>query len=135
VCFRVRKAAKAHCRSDVVGTRRSLATTVQALVFGDESLAPGANIWNTAILRAYVGYAVYSALVDRDELLALVAHGWIEITAAAVPLGLQLGASFGITGEHLVPGISEGVPTQTRVVPLYHAGVESEPLHPEVVRV
>lgn len=124
----------------------ALVVAVQALVFGDGgALALGANIWNMAIVQAYVGYAVYATLADRNELLAIVASGWIGITAAAASAGLQLGVSPGFTGEflavvavmtggHFVLGIGEGILTLAGVQLLDRAGVESEQLQPEGVR-
>ena len=124
----------------------ALVVAVQALVFGDGgALALGANIWNMAIVQAYVGYAVYATLTDRNELLAIVASGWIGITAAAASAGLQLGVSPGFTGEflavvaimtggHFILGIGEGVLTLAGVRLLDRAGVESEQLQPEGIR-
>jgi cobalt/nickel transport system permease protein len=124
----------------------ALVVAVQALVFGDGgALALGANIWNMAIVQAYVGYAVYATLADRNELLAIVASGWIGITAAAASAGLQLGVSPGFTGEfiavvaimtggHFILGIGEGVLTLAGVRLLDRAGVESEQLQPEGIR-
>ena len=124
----------------------ALVVAVQALVFGDGgALALGANIWNMAIVQAYVGYAVYATLADRNELLAIVASGWIGITAAAVSAGLQLGVSPGFTGEflavvavmtggHFVLGIGEGVLTLAGVRLLDRAGVASEQLQPRGAR-
>jgi cobalt/nickel transport system permease protein len=124
----------------------ALVVAVQALVFGDGgALALGANIWNMAIVQAYVGYAVYRTLANRNELLAIVASGWIGITTAAVSAGLQLGVSPGFTGEflavvaimtggHFVLGIGEGVLTLVGVRLLDRAGVESEQLQPEGIR-
>ena len=125
----------------------ALVVAVQALVFGDGgALALGANIWNMAIVQAYVGYAVYATLADRNELLAIVASGWIGITAAAASAGLQLGVSPGFTGEflavvavmtggHFILGIGEGILTLAGVRLLDRAGVASEQLQPEGVRV
>jgi cobalt/nickel transport system permease protein len=125
----------------------ALVVAVQALVFGDGgALALGANIWNMALVQAYVGYAVYATLADRNELLAIVASGWIGITAAAASAGLQLGVSPGFTGEflavvavmtggHFILGIGEGILTLAGVRLLDRAGVESEQLQPEGVRV
>jgi cobalt/nickel transport system permease protein len=98
-----------------------------------------------AIVQAYVGYAVYTVLTDRNELLAIVASGWIGITAAAASAGLQLGVSPGFTGEflavvaimtggHFILGIGEGVLTLAGVRLLDRAGVESEQLQPEGIR-
>ena len=124
----------------------ALVVAVQALVFGDGgALALGANIWNMAIVQAYIGYAVYVTLADRNELLAIVASGWIGITAAAASAGLQLGVSPGFTGEflavvgimtggHFILGIGEGVLTLAGVRLLDRAGVESEQLQPEGIR-
>ena len=124
----------------------ALVVAVQALVFGDGgALALGANIWNMALVQAYVGYAVYATLADRNELLAIVASGWIGITAAAASAGLQLGVSPGFTGEflavvavmtggHFVLGIGEGILTLAGVRLLDRAGVESEQLQPGGVR-
>ena len=124
----------------------ALVVAVQALVFGDGgALALGANIWNMAIVQAYVGYAVYATLADRNELLAIVASGWIGITAAAASAGLQLAVSPGFTGEflavvavmtggHFVLGIGEGILTLAGVQLLDRAGVESEQLQPGGVR-
>jgi cobalt/nickel transport system permease protein len=124
----------------------ALVVAVQALVFGDGgTLALGANIWNMAIVQAYVGYAVYTVLTDRNELLAIVASGWIGITAAAVSAGLQLGVSPGFTGEflavvtimtggHFILGLGEGVLTLAGVRLLDRAGVEPEQLQPEGIR-
>lgn len=124
----------------------ALVVAVQALVFGDGgALALGANIWNMAIVQAYVGYAVYRTLANRNELLAIVASGWIGITAAAASAGLQLGVSPGFTGEflavvaimtggHFILGIGEGVLTLVGVRLLDRAGVESEQLQPEGIR-
>ena len=120
----------------------ALVVAVQALVFGDGgALALGANMWNMAIVQAYVGYAVYATLADRNELLAIVASGWIGITAAAASAGLQLGVSPGFTGEflavvavmtggHFVLGVGEGVLTLAGVRLLERAGVASEQLQP-----
>jgi len=120
----------------------ALVVAVQALVFGDGgALALGANIWNMAIVQAYVGYAVYATLADRNELLAIVASGWIGITAAAASAGLQLGVSPGFTGEflavvavmtggHFVLGVGEGVLTLAGVRLLDRAGIASEQLQP-----
>ena len=120
----------------------ALVVAVQALVFGDGgALALGANIWNMALVQAYVGYAVYATLADRNELLAIVASGWIGITAAAASAGLQLGVSPGFTGEflavvavmtggHFVLGVGEGVLTLAGVRLLERAGVASEQLQP-----
>ena len=125
----------------------ALVVAVQALVFGDGgALALGANIWNMAIVQAYVGYAVYATFADRNELLAIVASGWIGITAAAASAGLQLGVSPGFTGEflavvavmtvgHFILGIGEGILTLAGVRLLDRAGVESEQLQREGVRV
>ena len=125
----------------------ALVVAVQALVFGDGgALALGANIWNMALVQAYVGYAVYATLADRNELLAIVASGWIGITAAAASAGLQLGVSPGFTGEflavvavmtggHFILGIGEGILTLAGVRLLDRAGVASEQLQPEGVRV
>lgn len=125
----------------------ALAVSVQAFGFGDGgALALGANIWNMAIVEAYVGYAVYAALSDRNELLAALAAGWIGITAAAASAGLQLGVSPGFSGEflavlavmvggHFVLGIGEGVLTLAGVRLLDRAGVDADQLQPEVVRV
>ncbi|MFC7229050.1 energy-coupling factor ABC transporter permease [Salinirubellus salinus] len=124
----------------------ALVVAVQALVFGDGgALALGANIWNMAIVQAYVGYAVYTTLADRNELLAIVSSGWIGITVAAASAGLQLGVSPGFTGEfiavvaimtggHFILGIGEGVLTLAGVWLLDRAGVESEQLQPEGIR-
>lgn len=124
----------------------ALVVAVQALVFGDGgALALGANIWNMAIVQAYVGYAVYTTLADRNELLAIVSSGWIGITAAAASAGLQLGVSPGFTGEfiavvaimtggHFILGIGEGVLTLAGVRLLDRAGVESEQLQSEGIR-
>ena len=124
----------------------ALVVAVQALVFGyGGALALGANIWNMAIVQAYVGYAVYATLADRNELLATVASGWIGITAATASAGLQLGVSPGFTGEflavvavmtggHFVLGIGEGILTVVGVQLLDRAGVASEQLQPEGVR-
>jgi cobalt/nickel transport system permease protein len=125
----------------------ALVVAVQAIVFGDGgALALGANIWNMAIVQAYVGYAVYATLTDRNELLAIVASGWIGITAAAASAGLQLGVSPGFTGEflavvaimtggHFILGIGEGVLTLAGVRLLDRAGAGSEQLQREGVRV
>lgn len=124
----------------------ALVVAVQALVFGDGgALALGANMWNMAIVQAYVGYAVYATLADRNELLAIVASGWIGITAAAASAGLQLGVSPGFTGEflavvavmtggHFILGIGEGILSLAGVRLLDRAGVESEQLQPGGVR-
>lgn len=118
----------------------ALVVTVQALVFGDGgALALGANVWNMAIVQAYVGYAVYTTLEDRSEFLAVVASGWIGITAAAASAGLQLGVSPGFGGEflavvtvmaggHFVLGIGEGALTLAGVWLLDRAGVDTERL-------
>lgn len=72
----------------------ALVVAVQALVFGDGGvIALGANVWNMAIVEAYVGYAVYRLLAGRSELLASVAAGWVGITLAALSAALQLGLS------------------------------------------
>jgi cobalt/nickel transport system permease protein len=125
----------------------ALVVAVQALVFGDGgALALGANIWNMAIIQAYIGYAVYATLTGRNELLAIVVSGWIGITAAAASAGLQLGVSPGFTGEflavvavmtggHFILGIGEGILSLAGVRLLDRAGVESEQLQPEGVRV
>jgi cobalt/nickel transport system permease protein len=118
----------------------ALVVAVQALVFGDGgTLSLGANVWNMAIVQAYVGYAVYAALEDRSEALATVAGGWVGITAAAASAGLQLGVSPGFGGEfltvmavmvggHFVLGIGEGVLTLAGTRLLARAGVDTEEL-------
>jgi cobalt/nickel transport system permease protein len=101
----------------------ALVVGVQALVFGDGgALALGANVWNMAIVEAYVGWAVYRALEPRSRALALVGAGWVGVTAAAASAGLQLGLSpaFGgelvpvlavLVGGHAVLGLGEGLVT------------------------
>ncbi|WP_101296655.1 energy-coupling factor ABC transporter permease [Halegenticoccus soli] len=112
----------------------AVVVVVQALAFGDGGLfALGANVWNMAVVEAYVGYAVYRALADRSEPLAVVAAGWIGVTAAALSAGLQLGLSpaFGyelltvasvMAGGHLLLGIGEGLGTLAAVRFLSTAG-------------
>ncbi len=124
----------------------ALVVAVQALVFGDGGvLALGANVWTMAIVQAYVGYAVYVALADRSEPLAVAAGGWVGVTAAAATAGLQLAVSPGFAGEflavvavmtggHLVLGLGEGVLTLAGVRLLDRAGVESGQRHPEAIR-
>ena len=116
----------------------ALVVSVQALVFGDGgALALGANVWNMAIVQAYVGYGVYAALVDRNERLAAIIGGWLGITAAAVSAGLQLAVSPGFGGEylavvgvmaggHFLLGIGEGALTLLGVWLLNRTGVELE---------
>jgi cobalt/nickel transport system permease protein len=118
----------------------ALVVVVQALVFGDGGvLALGANVWNMAVVQAYVGYAVYRSLEARSEPLAAVAGGWVGITAAAAAAGLQLGVSPGfadeflavlavMVGGHLALGVGEGVLTLVGVRLLDRAGVETDRL-------
>lgn len=118
----------------------SLVVAVQALVFGDGgALALGANVWNMAIVQAYVGYAVYAVLEDRSQPLAVVAGGWFGITAAAASAGLQLAVSPGFGGEslaviavvaggHFALGVGEGVLTLAGTRLLSRAGIETERL-------
>jgi cobalt/nickel transport system permease protein len=118
----------------------ALVVAVQALVFGDGgALALGANVWNMAIVQAYVGYGVYTALADRDERLAAIAGGWVGITAAAMSAGLQLAVSPGFGGEalavvgvmaggHLLLGVGEGLLTLAGLGLLDRAGVETDRL-------
>ncbi|WP_121820624.1 energy-coupling factor ABC transporter permease [Halostella salina] len=120
-----------------------LVVAVQALVFGDGGvLALGANVWNMAVVEVYVGYAVYRALAGRSETLALVAAGWVGVTAAALSAGLQLGLSPGfdllttvavIAGGHVLLGIGEGLLTLAgaRLLPAVFADDADAP---EVVR-
>lgn len=101
----------------------ALVLVIQAVVFGDGGvLALGANVWNMAIVEAYVGYAVYQLLADRSEPVALISAGWVGITLAALSAGLQLGFSpaFGyelltvvtvMAGGHAVLGLGEGLLT------------------------
>lgn len=124
----------------------ALVVVVQAVVFGDGgTLALGANVWNMAIVEAYVGYAVYASLADRNETLATIAGGWVGITAAAASAGLQLAVSPGFSGEfvsvvavmvggHFLLGIGEGVLTLAGTRLLDRTGVENEQSHSEVVR-
>ena len=124
----------------------ALVVAVQALVFGDGgTLALGANVWNMAIVEAYVGYAVYTALAPRSEPLAVVAAGWVGVTAAAASAGLQLGLSpaFGgelltvlavMVGGHLVLGVGEGVLTLLAVRLLDRTGVGAPESLSEEVR-
>ncbi|WP_396613709.1 energy-coupling factor ABC transporter permease (plasmid) [Haloferax sp. S1W] len=118
----------------------ALAVTVQALVFGDGgALALGANVWNMAIVEAYVGYAVYTTLANRNEVLATVAGGWVGITAAAASAGLQLAVSPAFSGSalsvlivmtvgHFALGIGEGVLTLVGTRLLSRAGA-AQPSH------
>jgi len=124
----------------------ALVVTVQALVFGDGgALALGANVWNMAIVQAYVGYAVYASLVDRSEPLAMVAGGWVGITAAAASASLQLGTApaFGgelltvvavMVGGHAVLGLGEGLLTLVGYRLLARTGVETGERSPVGVR-
>lgn len=124
----------------------ALVIAVQALVFGDGgTLALGANVWNMAIVEAYVGYAVYTTLESRSTTLALVGAGWVGITAAAASAALQLGFSpeFGgevltvvsvMVGGHFVLGIGEGVLTLVGVRLLDSAAADSTDHHPEGVQ-
>mgnify|MGYP006276567487 CR=1 FL=1 len=124
----------------------ALVVAVQALVFGDGgALALGANVWNMAIVQAYVGYGVYAALADRDERLAAVAGGWVGITAAAAAAGLQLAVSPGFGGQalavlgvmaggHFLLGVGEGVLTLLGLRLLDRTGIESDEAAPEGVR-
>src|SRR6056297_578370 len=124
----------------------ALVVTVQALVFGDGgALALGANVWNMAIVQAYVGYAVYASLADRNEALAMVAGGWVGITAAAASASLQLGTApaFGgellsvvavMVGGHAVLGLGEGLLTLVGYRLLARTGVETGERSPVGVR-
>lgn len=124
----------------------ALVVAVQALVFADGgALALGANVWNMAIVQAYVGYGVYAMLRDRDERLAAVAGGWVGITAAAASAGLQLAVSPGFGGEflaviavmaggHFVLGVGEGVLTLLGVALLDRTGIDAETLRLRGVR-
>lgn len=124
----------------------ALVVAVQALVFGDGgTLALGANVWNMAIVQAYVGYAVYTTLESRSTALALVAAGWVGITAAAASAALQLGLSpaFGgevltvvsvMVGGHFVLGVGEGLLTLLGVRLLDRAATESPDHLPEGVQ-
>jgi len=118
----------------------ALVVTVQALVFGDGgTLALGANVWNVAIVQAYVGYGAYTVVADRDERLAAVVGGWLGITAAAASAGLQLAVSPGfggeflavvavMTGGHFLLGIGEGVLTLLGIRLLDWTGIEADRL-------
>jgi cobalt/nickel transport system permease protein len=118
----------------------ALVVAIQALVFGDGgTLALGANVWNMAIVQAYVGYGVYAALDDRSEPLAALIGGWVGITAAAGSAGLQLAVSPGfgsefvavlavMLGGHFVLGVGEGVLTVVGVRLLDRAGIEDDRL-------
>jgi cobalt/nickel transport system permease protein len=124
----------------------AVVVAVQALVFGDGgALALGANVWNMAIVQAYVGYGVYAALAERNETLATVAGGWLGITAAAASAGLQLGLSpaFGgellpvlviVAGGHFALGVGEGLLTLAGTRLLARTGVPADRLRPEGVR-
>lgn len=124
----------------------ALVVSVQALVFGDGgALALGANVWNMAIVQAYVGYGVYAALADYDDRLAAAVGGWVGITAAAASAGLQLAVSPGFSGEflavvavmaggHFLLGIGEGVLTLLGVRLLNRTGIDAEHLRPSGVR-
>jgi len=123
----------------------ALVVAVQALVFGDGGvIALGANVWNMAIVEAYLGYAVYRLLAGRSELLALVAAGWVGITLAALSAALQLGLSPAfdyelltvvsiMVGGHAVLGIGEGVLTLAGTRLLETTGFDGDVL-PEVIR-
>ena len=123
----------------------ALVVSVQALIFGDGgALALGANIWNMAIVQAYVGYGVYAALGDRDERLAALIGGWLGITAAAASAGLQLAVSPGFGGEflavvgimaggHFLLGIGEGALTLLGVWLLDRTGVDVDQIYPSGV--
>lgn len=101
----------------------ALVLTLQAFVFGDGGvLALGANVWSMAIVEVYVGYAVYSAVSERSEPLAIMSAGWIGITLAALSTGIQLGLSPAfdysllpvlsvMVGGHAVLGLGEGLLT------------------------
>ncbi len=105
----------------------ALVVTVQAVVFGDGGLlALGANVWNMAVVEAYVGWAVYRALADWNRPAAVVLAGWVGITAGAAAAGLQLGLSpaFGydlltvlsvMVGGHAALGLGEGLLTYAGV--------------------
>jgi cobalt/nickel transport system permease protein len=124
----------------------ALVVAVQALAFGDGgALALGANVWNMAVVQAYVGYAVYDALADRNEALATVAGGWVGVTAAAASAGLQLGLSPGfgdqfvavlavMVGGHFALGAVEGLLTLAGRRLLDHAGVPADRPEPAVIR-
>lgn len=121
----------------------ALVVAVQALVFGDGgAFALGANVWNMAIIEAYVGYAVYAALKPRSEPLALVGAGWVGITAAAASAGLQMGLSPAFSGEllpvlavmvggHFALGLGEGLLTFAGAKVLDRASTESTDLRSE----
>jgi cobalt/nickel transport system permease protein len=123
----------------------ALVVAVQALVFGDGGvLALGANVWNMAIVQAYVGYGVYAAVGDHDERFAALLGGWLGITAAAASAGLQLAVSPGFGGEfftvvgvmaggHFLLGIGEGGLTLLGVWLLNLTGVDVEQIHPSGV--
>ncbi|SNZ02922.1 cobalt/nickel transport system permease protein [Natronoarchaeum philippinense] len=116
----------------------ALVVTIQALVFADGgALALGANVWNMAIVQAYVGYAVYASLADRNETVATIAGGWVGITAAAASASLQLGTApaFGgelltvvavMVGGHAVLGLGEGLLTLVGCRLLARTGVDTE---------
>ena len=77
----------------------SVALIIQALFFGDGGiLAIFANCLNMAIILPFVGYAAYRLLAGRAPLLSTrraVAAGigaYIGITAAALAVGIELGA-------------------------------------------
>ncbi|WP_255647793.1 energy-coupling factor ABC transporter permease [Haloprofundus halobius] len=111
---------------------------MQAFVFGDGGmLAVGANVWNMAIVEAYVGYGVYRLLAPRSESLAMVVGGWVGIAAAAASASVQMGLSPAFGGEllavmtvmvagHAALGVGEGVLTLVGVRLLNRAGVERE---------
>ncbi|HMB50039.1 MAG TPA: energy-coupling factor ABC transporter permease, partial [Natronoarchaeum rubrum] len=95
--------------------------------------------------QAYVGYAVYAALADRSEPLAMVAGGWVGITAAAASASLQLGTApaFGgellsvvavMVGGHAVLGLGEGLLTLVGYRLLARTGVETGERSPVGVR-
>lgn len=124
----------------------ALVVAVQALVFGDGgALALGANVWNMAIVQAYVGYGVYTALAEYDDRLAAVVGGWLGITAAAASAGLQLAVSPGfggaslavvavMAGGHFLLGIGEGALTLTGIWLLRRTGIDAEQLRLSGVR-
>jgi cobalt/nickel transport system permease protein len=78
----------------------SIALLIQALFFGDGGvLAFGANAFNMAIVMPFVGYAVYRALVHRNQ----------PLTSPRRPLGAAIGAYVGINAAALCAAVEFGL--------------------------